>query len=150
MTFDNFINFVLPVILLIIGYLVGSYREKQHYASIRKREAEYLYLPTIALKKPFKPDDVVKSQLVNGHVVISIDYFKQFLAALVNFFGGNVTAYETLIDRARREAILRMKEEGKHASEIINVRIETTSISKNDQGGIGAVEVMAYGTAIYR
>jgi uncharacterized protein YbjQ (UPF0145 family) len=42
-----------------------------------------------------------------------------------------------------------MKESAKGASEIINIRIETTSISKNTQS-VGAIEVIAYGTAIYR
>lgn len=64
-------------------------------------------------------------------------------------FGGNVTVYETLIDRARREAILRMKSNASNASEIINIRIETSSISKNAKS-IGSIEVLAYGTAIYR
>ena len=60
-----------------------------------------------------------------------------------------MTAYETLIDRARREAILRMKEDCPQASQIINVRIETASISQNaSKGTIGSVEVLAYGTAL--
>jgi uncharacterized protein YbjQ (UPF0145 family) len=88
-------------------------------------------------------------KLITGNVVISIDYFKKILAGLINFFGGNISAYETLIDRARREAVLRMKESAKGASEIINIRIETTSILKNTQS-VGAIEVIAYGTAIYR
>ena len=41
--------------------------------------------------------------LVHGNVVVSVDYFKRFVAALRNLFGGSVTSYETLIDRARRE-----------------------------------------------
>ena len=45
-------------------------------------------------------------------------------------FGGRVSAYETLVDRARREAILRMKEEAKGADIILNMRLETSSISK--------------------
>jgi uncharacterized protein YbjQ (UPF0145 family) len=102
------------------------------------------------LKKPLQPEGIKNSRLVNGSVVISIDYFKKFVASLMNFFGGRVSTYETLIDRARREAILRMKEDAGDASEIINVRIETSSISKNASDNIGAVEVLAYGTAIYR
>jgi len=69
---------------------------------------------------------------------------------LINIFGGRVSSYESLLDRGRREAILRMKESAKGASEIVNVRIETSSISKNDNRGIGSIEVYAYGTAIYR
>ena len=83
-------------------------------------------------------------------MVISVDYFKRLLASLRNFFGGSIQAYETLLDRARREAILRMKENCKNADEIINLRIETSSISKGKRNTIGSVEVLAYGTALYR
>jgi uncharacterized protein YbjQ (UPF0145 family) len=47
---------------------------------------------------------------VSGSVVVSVDYFKRFLAGLRTLVGGRVTSYETLLDRARREAILRCKE----------------------------------------
>ncbi len=133
----------------MIGYVFGTIIEKRHFKSLIKREEEMLYLPTIALKKPLREEGIQSSTLVNGSVVISIDFFKKFVAGLINFFGGNITVYESLIDRARREAILRMKESAKDASEIINVKIETSSISKNTKG-VGAIEVLAYGTAIYR
>lgn len=135
--------------LIMIGYISGTIIEKRHFKSLQEREEEMLYLPTIALKKPLNEKDIERSTLVDGSVVISIDFFKKFVAGLVNFFGGNVTVYESLIDRARREAILRMKESAKDASEIINVKIETSSITKNTKG-VGAIEVLAYGTAIYR
>lgn len=143
-------DLIIFIFLLFLGYIFGSIAEKNHYKSIRKREEEFLSLPTIALKSPLNEEDIKESKLVVGNVVISIDFFKKFLAGLRNIFGGNVSSYETLIDRARREAILRMKSEATQASEIINVKVETSSISKNTKGGIGAVEVVAYGTAIYR
>jgi uncharacterized protein YbjQ (UPF0145 family) len=143
-------NLILFLVLLIVGYTSGTLIEKRHFKKIREREAQLVHLPTIMLKKPLQPEGIKNSRLVNGSVVISIDYFKKFVASLMNFFGGRVSTYETLIDRARREAILRMKEDAGDASEIINVRIETSSISKNASDNIGAVEVLAYGTAIYR
>ena len=136
--------------LLSVGYLFGTLLEKRHFKSIREREEQFKSLPTIMLKRPLDNDNISSAKLVNGSVVISIDYFKKFLAYLMKIFGGNISAYETLIDRARREAILRMKEDAKDASEIINVRIETSSISKNTSNNIGSIEVLAYGTAIYR
>ncbi len=141
---------ILFASLLIVGYIFGSIVERRHFASIREREEQMRGLPTIMLKRPLKPEEVHQYKLVNGSVVISIDYFKKFIASLVNLFGGSISSYETLVDRARREAILRMKEDAGSASEIINIRIETSSISKSAQQNIGAVEVLAYGTAIYR
>ncbi|WP_457592096.1 YbjQ family protein [Hydrogenimonas sp.] len=142
----NVLSIVIPILL---GYFFGKFIEKRHYRSIREREQQYASLPAIALKKPLEPQKVTQSRLVTGSVVISIDRFKRFLASLRNIFGGNVNAYETLVDRARREALLRMKQEAEGADEIINIRIETSSISQNSRkGNIGSVEVLAYGTAL--
>mgnify|MGYP006288548367 CR=1 FL=1 len=63
--------------------------------------------------------------------------------------GGRISVYETLLDRARREAVLRMKEQALRRGYrmIVNVRIESTSIG-GVRGGIPAMEVFAYGTAL--
>jgi uncharacterized protein YbjQ (UPF0145 family) len=143
-------NLIIFLVLLISGYTFGTIIEKRHFKKIREREAALVHLPAIMLKKPLHEEEIRESRLVNGSVVISVDYFKKFIASLVNFFGGRVTAYETLLDRARREAILRMKEDAADAAEIINIRIETSSITKSASQHVGAVEVLAYGTAIYR
>ncbi|NPA73627.1 MAG: YbjQ family protein [Epsilonproteobacteria bacterium] len=143
-------DIIIFLTLLFIGYIVGNFLEKRHYKSIRKREEETLDLPLIMLKKPLNDDGIYECKLVSGSVVISIDYFKKFIAYLINIFGGSIGVYETLLDRARREAILRMKEDAKGASEIINLRIETSSISKNSAKSVGSVEIIAYATAIYR
>ena len=139
----------LFLILLLLGYLFGRRMEAQHYRSIREREAALMHLPVSDLKRPMAPERVVKSRFVGGSVVISIDYFKRFMAGLYNLVGGNVVTYETLVDRARREAILRMKESARDADEIINLRIETSPVSQDANGGsVGSVEVYAYGTAL--
>ena len=143
-------NLILFAVLLTVGYISGSILEKRHLNAIRSRESEMIDLPTVMLKKPLNTSTITQSKLVTGSVVISIDYFKKIVASLVNIFGGNMVSYETLVDRARREAILRMKSEAKDASEIINIRLETSSISKNANRSVGAVEVLAYGTAIWR
>lgn len=143
-------DIALFVVLLIVGYITGTIIERRHYKSIETREEALLYLPTTALKTPIYDEEIRSVALVSGSVVISIDYFKKFLAGLVNLFGGSISSYETLVDRARREAILRLKEEAKNASEIINLRIETSSINQKTANSVGAIEVIAYGTAIYR
>ena len=136
--------------LLILGYTAGTLAEKRHYRSIHKREAALLHLPAVTLKSTGYPDGKVRSvQLVWGSAVISIDYFKRFLAALRNILGGTVTSYETLIDRARREALLRMKEMATGATVIVNVRIETATIGrKSNKSAVGCLEALAYGTAL--
>jgi uncharacterized protein YbjQ (UPF0145 family) len=94
---------------------------------------------------------VVGSTMLTGNVVVSVDYFKRFLSGLRMIFGGRVKAYESLLDRARREALLRLKENavGNGYQALINVRLETSRMA-NSRGNEGAagVEVLAFGTAL--
>lgn len=136
--------------LVALGYFFGTYNEKKHFSSIRKREQILLYLPTTTLKVPMQDKEISQTCLVSGSVVVSIDYFKRLYAGIINFLGGKVAPYESLLDRARREAILRCKESArsKGVHELINLRIETSSITKNSDK-VGSIEVFAYATAIY-
>jgi len=144
-------EFYTVIALILIGYFVGQHLEKKHYQSIYEREAELLNLITTNKKKPITEISAdVTTKLVTGSVVISIDYFKQVLATFRAIFGGNIRSYETLLDRARREAILRLKESCTDATEIYNLRLETSSIYKGSGNQIGSVEIFAYATAIYQ
>lgn len=145
------INLIIFIITLGVTYFIGTIViEKKHYRSIIERERKFLQLPAVTTQDMLDKDREIQSAcLVCGSVVISIDYFKKFLAGLKNIFGGELTSFETVLDRARREAILRMKETAKDAHIIINTRIETSTIGKNDQRkSVGCSEVLAYGTAI--
>lgn len=139
------------LVLLVVGYSAGRYAERKHYSSIISREKELVRLPAVTLKAlAGETRPVEEIRLVSGSVVVSIDYFKRFLSALQFLFGGNVTAYETLLDRGRREAVLRMKSEMPDADIIVGSRIETSTIgsSANAKNSLGSIEVLAYGTAI--
>lgn len=145
------IEFIIFIMLFAVGYIAGSIAESRHYASIADREQKTVGLPTLTMKHGYDPTQVARSELATGSVVISVDYFKRILAALRNVFGGNVGAYESLVDRARREATLRMKESVTDANMIVNVRIETSTIgqSADSKRAIGSIEALAYGTAIW-
>jgi len=138
--------------LLCLGYGAGTLAEKRHYKLIHKREEELLKMPVVTAEGSFPAGRVRNAKLVTGSVVVSIDYFKRLLAILRNIFGGRVKSYESLIDRARREAILRMKEEARRqgAGMVVNMRLETAAIGRNAnrKKQIGSVEAIAYGTAI--
>lgn len=144
-------DLIIFLILLALGYGFGRYAEKSHYKSIIEREKRLNDLPAVVTKIP-PSDAAYQTELVSGSVVVSVDYFKRFIAALRNLVGGRVTSYESLLDRARREALLRMKEEAEAlgADYVFNVKLETSRISQNARGNIGSVEVLAYGTALIR
>jgi uncharacterized protein YbjQ (UPF0145 family) len=140
------------VALMVLGYTAGSIAEKRHYKSIHRREKELVKLAVVTAEGRFREGAVKDSFLVNGSTVVSNDYFKRLLAIMRNIFGGRVKAYESLIDRARREAILRMKEEARAqgAHMIVNLRLETSTIgrSANKKNRVGSIEALAYGTAV--
>ena len=143
------LDLALFLTLLTLGHFVGRATENRHYKSILLREKASIRLPAVSSNLLPQEDQIAKSFLVSGSCVVSIDYFKRILAGLRNIMGGRITSYETLIDRARREAILRMKYEALGSHIIVNTRVETASVfSSTNQNGIGSVEVFAYGTAI--
>ena len=140
------------LLLIAVGYTCGTIAEKRHYKSIVKREKELVKLMVVNAEGRFAEGAVKSSFLVDGSTVVSNDYFKRLLAILRNIFGGRVKAYESLVDRSRREAILRMKEEAraKGAHMTVNLRLETSTIgrSANKKGQVGSIETLAYGTAV--
>ncbi len=144
------IDLIFFISLLALGYGAGTWAEKRHYRSIVQRETDLVGIPAVTMKDAGISDDKIRdARVVVGSAVISVDYFKRILASLRNIFGGRVKSYESLVDRARREAVLRMKEMAGDATLIVNVRIETSAIGKQSKRkNIGCLEAMAYGTAI--
>jgi uncharacterized protein YbjQ (UPF0145 family) len=143
-------DLIVFLTMLVLGYGFGRYAEKRHYKSILERENDLNRIPAIVLRFPPPSTKPQKTELVMGSVVISNDYFKRIAASLRALVGGRVKSYETLLDRARREAVLRMKEQADAmgANMVFNIKMETASISKGRKNKVGSVEVLAYGTAI--
>jgi uncharacterized protein YbjQ (UPF0145 family) len=143
------LQLVLPIALLAIGYFVGRGIERKHYASIRQRERQLQHV--IALTTRWPPegssDGVDDAQLVSGGVVVSSDYFKTFVAGFRTLVGGRFRGYESLLERARREALLRMKAQAleRGSKLVIGVRFHTTRVAASTTP---SVEVIAYGTAL--
>lgn len=144
------IGLLIPIFMLVTTYFIGSHLEKKHFSSIVRREREFINLPAVSGKIYLDSTRKVRSAvLVTGETVVSIDYFKRFLGSLKNLIGGEVVAFESVLDRARREAVLRMKEQAPNADIIINLKVETSNIGNVDKnGGTGCSEVIAYGTAV--
>lgn len=133
----------ITVALLALGYFFGSAREKAHFEDLKTREAQYL------TRIPIRTDPGPELQsgrtfLVTASVVVASDYFKNFIGTFRNFFGGRMKNHESLLDRARREALCRLRERAlqRGATQIVDVHLETNFLDQ-----LGA-EVSAYGTAV--
>lgn len=141
---------IIFLVLMSLGYFIGSYREKKHYESIVEREKKLGDVMLFDVKNIPETLSATGGQLVVGHSVISIDYFKKYVAGLRMLFGGRLKVFESLLDRSRREAVLRMKEEAKrlNSNMVFNIKFETSSVSKGSKNKIGSVEVVVYGSAV--
>lgn len=140
----------IPVVLIVVGRVVGASIERRHYRSIVEREARFRIRPAISTKELDAAVPIRSASLAIGSVVVSVDHFKRFLSGFRMIFGGEVRSYSSLIDRARREAVLRMKESQPEADAYLNTRLETSTISSTaGDEGMGTIEVLAYGTAVH-
>ena len=152
------IYLLFPLLLLVMTFFVGRAVEKQHCADLDAREAG-LRRDGLVMNDLKAPPDALPDRpgmLVTGEVTIASDYLKNFLAALRKLIGGHVKSDQTLVDRARREALLRMCEEAwaEGYNGVCNVRIVSADIGGNAHSktnkGSAMVTVLASGTAYRR
>ena len=82
--------------------------------------------------------------LVRGIIVRSRSVVGAIGASVQTLFGGNITLYTSLCDRARQDAYDRMisQAETLGANAIVGVRYDATEIAN------GITEVLCYGTAV--
>ena len=143
------LTYGIAVVLIVIAYFTGSWIERRHFRRIIKREDQLRDVLAFAIRRV--PEDLSLSdpKLVCGSAVISVDYFKRFAAGLRGIVGGRVGTYESLYERARREAILRMKDEAKRqgGDVVLNVKLESARIYAGGRRSTVSVESLAYGTA---
>ncbi|WP_198330569.1 YbjQ family protein [Psychrobacter cibarius] len=141
------INYAPFILLFAAGWFFGSRHERQHLAQLSIAEQELSHI-MVSSERFYVPKLVAttEGELVLGSVVIAQDYFKMIIARVLSIFGKNLTTYETLLDRARREALVRMRTEAqaKGYNHIYGLRLEVSNI--NQLGSM--VEAIAYGTAV--
>ncbi len=146
------VNFGLPLLVLMVAYFIGSMLERRHFTKLREREDAAHGYPVLTFETLPEGWQVGSAGLVTGSVVISLDYFKRIIAGLRGIIGGRVKTYEPLLDRARREALLRMIERARRDGydAVINVRLETSRLANSTRDGKGTagVEMLAFGTGI--
>ncbi|MEM7434527.1 MAG: heavy metal-binding domain-containing protein [Myxococcota bacterium] len=139
----------IPIGLIVLGRVAGKRIERKHYESIAERERAFAAKPAFSARDAMLVRPIADARLATGSVVVSVDHFKRFIAGFRMLVGGELGSYAPLIERARREAVLRMKESEPRADAYINTRLETSTISNASQNeGTGTIEVLAYATAV--
>jgi uncharacterized protein YbjQ (UPF0145 family) len=144
---DMILNNGLQVIGVgVIGWLVATWFERQHFKDMARREIplEPILLNTFKKPPPCEPE---RTTMVVGSVVVAHDFFRTIVIAIRKLIGGNIAPYERLVQRGRREALIRMKEEAEFLGldKVVNVRFSTSVVSGKF---LRAVEMVAYGTGV--
>ena len=83
--------------------------------------------------------------VVRGIIVRSRSIIGNFGASIQSLFGGNITIYTSMCERARDDAFNQMIAHAGQlgANAVIGVRYDATEV------GAGITEVLCYGTAVY-
>jgi uncharacterized protein YbjQ (UPF0145 family) len=141
------ISYGWPVLLLTTGWAIGRINIRNH---LKRLDAQTEALSDIRLHnikyKPGGPFPIAEdSFLVTGSLVLSIDVFRQLIAGFMQITGGDVKNYSELLERGRRDALLRLKANAqqKGAQDIYNIKVQSAAIS-----GSRSIEILAYGTAV--
>lgn len=130
----------------LAGWLIATWFERRHLKSMSLREVPLQGISLNTLKHA--PDcEPEACTLLIGSVVVAHDYFRTLIIVMRRLVGGNISPYERLVQRGRREALIRLKEEAdaRGIDKIINVRFTTSAISGKF---LHAIEMVAYGTGI--
>jgi len=148
------INVGSVVFLLTLGFGVGRMTEKRHYKRLIAREIEYQGVLVTTMSKLPLADPHSSGTMVIGECVIATDYFKSFAAKLKKIIGGELRTYLSLMDRARRESILRLIEnaQAQGYDAVCNVRFVSADVggSTTSRKGSAMVAIIASGTAYNR
>ncbi len=139
--------------LVVLG-LIGTYAERRHIANLVRREAATTkILATQTRRCMTAAEQSLTPTLIVAEVVIATDYLKQFFAKWRNIFGGEVRSYSTMLERAKREALLRLKEEARQKgyNAICNVRVDSADVGGSAlQRRVAMAAVLASCTAYRR
>jgi len=145
----------LPLLIFGIGWFVGHIAEKNHERSLAEREEELKDIEVSDMRYPpgFSESDGTCA-LVSGEAVVSSDLFKSWLFGLRNIIGGESKTFTRLFDRARREALLRMKARARElgCNAICNMRFDSADIggntvAANRKRGMNMAVALVSGTA---
>ncbi|MCA9309608.1 MAG: heavy metal-binding domain-containing protein [Phycisphaerales bacterium] len=147
-----FFDLVPPLLIgssLLFALAAGTVLEHLHLRRLLGREAALAGYPVTNLRS--LPTGAVAGEMVCHDIVFSIDHCRSFFSRLKKIIGGRLGLYERLLDRARREAMVRLLEEARTLGYdgVCNVRMETSDIggALRTKGNAVMGAVLVWGTA---
>ncbi len=146
----------LGLFFLGLGFFVGGWTERSHFKRLDERESKNGDFLITQLKT--YPEVVLHETppaMLVSEAIIACDYLKSFLGKIRNLFGGEIKSYQSLLVRARREALQRIVDQARAAgyNAICNVRFENADVGGNTASkkkGAVMATILASATAYHR
>tara|TARA_B100000809_G_scaffold190406_1_gene189010 strand:+ start:1709 stop:2362 length:654 start_codon:yes stop_codon:yes gene_type:complete len=149
--FLDYLFIIVPIVLLLLGYVYGKSADRAHLQRLQKQLDEMDNMLVTNLKSfPLYIEGGPPPELVMSEVVVATDYLKSFLASWRNLFGGEMKSYLSLLVRARLEVLVRLQAEAQQRGHnaLCNVRFQTADIAgATGKRSATAVALIAYATA---
>jgi len=144
-------DLLLLALPLAIAAVAGRVTERRHLRALGERERDCRDVLVTSLRElPGEPPGGPRPRLVVAEVVLATDALTTFWAAIRRRFGGRLERHRRLLERARREATLRVVEEARRAGygAVSNLRLTVLDIGgRADERPATRVAVLAAGTA---
>ena len=108
--------------------------------------------PVSNLSNPSQARQIDSSSLVMESISVGPSWWQMFTGGIKGLFGGKIHSYDKMLTYGRRVVIHRLRVQAIQSGydEVINLRVETSMISKKSKNDdkTAAYEFTAYGTAI--
>lgn len=148
---DLVVDLLLLALPLAVAAVAGRVTELRHLRALAERERDCRDVVVTSLRElPGAPPGGPRPRLVVAEVVLATDALTSFWTAIRRRFGGRLERHRRLLERARREATLRVVEEARQAGygAVTNLRLTVMDIGGSaDQRPASRVAVLAAGTA---
>lgn len=148
--FYVFVLIIIPLILFFVPMITGQIIERKHLKELTEREAKIRNKVIVHNRKSPIMTRPARMTLVAGEVCIGADRFKTWLAGFRQLVGGKMKSLSPVVERARREALLRALETAAEQgyTEVGNIRYSTANLKWNAHNQKELlISVMVYGTA---
>jgi len=142
--------------LLVFGasWLFGNLHQNKLILKLDTEEKALLGRanPVSNLSNPSQARQIDSSSLVMESISVGPSWWQMFTGGIKGLFGGKIHSYDKMLTYGRRVVIHRLRVQAIQSGfdEVINLRVETSMISKKSKNDdkTAAYEFTAYGTAI--
>jgi uncharacterized protein YbjQ (UPF0145 family) len=144
------VDLAVLAVVLAVAAIAGKLVERRHLRSLRDREANCRDLTVTNLPPPGPAFPDLPPRLVTAEVVLAVDALTAFVTRLRKHLGGRLEPHRRLLERARREAVLRLLEAAREAGygAVTNLRVTAIDLGGRERGGLMTrVGIVATATA---